>query len=131
MQLHSPFCITARLLPGVQVGNDYISIEYAGDTASGRTRYRCYLDIGDKEYESDDLKSGCQGGGLQEGMASLCCFLEACGESYGYKMRNPHSEPENLGLFPEWVAEWAYQHSDELSMIEMEIEESETELIEE
>jgi hypothetical protein len=49
--------------------------------------------------------------------------LDACGESYGYGLRTGQSG-ENADLFPEQVAEWAYQNSDELSMLACELEEN-------
>lgn len=82
------------------------------------------------EHTGQDLKSGIGGGSLQQGMVSLLSFLAACGESYGYKLRTGR-DGENYDLFPPAIAEWAYQNSDELSTLEIDIEESEVELIEE
>jgi hypothetical protein len=131
MLIHEPCMITSRLLPGIKVGGGFISIEYskrAGD--EGRTRYQYHIDLPNgEEHTGDDLQSGCQGGSLQEGLASLLSFLSACGESYGYSLRTGR-EGENTDLFPANVAEWAYQNSDELSSLSCDFEET-PDLIEE
>jgi hypothetical protein len=129
MKINSPCCITSRLLPGITIAGSEISIEYAGSTSDGRTRYRWFIDIG-KEFTGNDLKSGCQGGGLQSGLESLLSFMEACGEAHRYAQRTGRPG-ENADLFPVPVAEWCYQHSNELGMARLEIEESETPAIEE
>ena len=116
MQLHSPFIITARLLPGVQVGDGFLSIEYGGHDPDGRTVYRYHIDIPGHEYTGSDLRSGCQGGDLQSGMESLLTFMSACGESYAFTLRTG-KQGENTDLFPPAIAEWCYRHSDELSML--------------
>lgn len=120
MTLHSPFIITARLLPGVRVGNGFLSIEYAGQTDDGRTRYRYSIDYGDKEHTAQDLKSGIGGGSLQEGMGSLLSFLGAAIESYCHD----GMKGENSDLFPESVLRWASEFSDDISMLQIEIEET-------
>lgn len=75
MILHTPFQITARLLPGVKVGTGWISIEFAGPTDDGRTRYQYHIDTPKFEHSASDLKSGVGGGSLQDGMVSLLLFL--------------------------------------------------------
>lgn len=63
---------------------------------------------------------------------SLLSFLGASAESYRYKMDWDKLTPDsNASLFPRPVVEWAYQNSDEISILLCEIEESETPLIEE
>lgn len=127
MKLHAPFIITPRLMAGLHVGDAFISMGTGQRNAEGRTQYGCFIDLPDgTEHEVTDLRSGCQGGSLQSGFASLLSFLTACAESYSYAMRRnkPLSETENGDLFPPAVAEWAYQFSDELSMLGMEIKET-------
>lgn len=125
MTLKSPFIITPRLLPGVHIGKAFISIEYDGGTSDGRIRYRYHIDLPDgSEHTGNDLKSGVGSGNLQSGMESLLSFLAACGESYGFSKRTGR-EGENTDLFPPAVAEWAYQNSDELATLEIEIQETE------
>jgi hypothetical protein len=121
MILQSPMIITSRLKPGIKVGDSTISIMDYGRNFEGRTEYKYWIDTPDFEYDNDDMKSGCQGGSVKEGLESLLSFLGACGESYAYEMRTG-IEGDNLDLFPQHVAEWCYQNSDELSMVAYELE---------
>lgn len=90
---------------------------YAEDN---RDRYQYHIDADGRSHSGCDLKSGCGGGTLQEGLESLLSFLSAAAESYRYK----GMEGENSDLFPEWVDEWAAQHSDEIGMMRLELEEN-------
>lgn len=137
IKIESPCIITSRLLPGVAIGKSTISIAYSDELGDdGRTRYRYYLDLqtdGERiEYTADDIQSGCQGGSLQEGLASLLSFMAACGESYGYAMRQGIElvDSENGELFPADVAEWCYLNSDELTMAAIELEETADAIVE-
>lgn len=133
MKLNSPFIITPRLMAGLQIGKAFISMGPGHRNSEGRTVYKCFIDLPDgTEHEITDLRSGCQGGNLQEGFASLLSFLGAAAESYRYRQCDwvNIGEDDNASLFPRPVVEWAYQNSDEISMLECEIEESELELIE-
>jgi hypothetical protein len=107
-----------------RVGGAFISIEYAHHTSDSRQAYRYHIDLpGGKEYSSSDLASGVGGGSLQSGLESLLSFLSACGEGRSYSTRTG-SESENADLFPEYVAEFTEQYSDELSMLAIELEEN-------
>jgi len=137
MKLYNPIMITARLLPGIQIGNGTISIEYskrAGD--EGRTRYQYHIDIFTGmaqepiEYSNDDIQSGCQGGNLLEGLSSLLSFLGAAAESYDYEQRTGY-ESDNADLFPSEIVLWANENFNELSMLSCESDESKSVLIEE
>ena len=128
MNLKHPFIITARLLPGLKIGTAFISIETTGTTSEGRTRYRYHIDAEGFEYSNEDLKSGCGGGSVEEGMTSLLSFLDAAAESAGHYMRTG-SKGDNFDLFPDQVTQWAYNHSDEIAMLQCEIEESDVDLI--
>jgi len=132
--MFEPFIITPRLLCGLRVGNGFISIDFSRRPGrDGRTRYQYHIDVGTQSHSADDLQSGCNGGSLQQGMASLLAFLGAAAESYHYAMSNPGKrdpffETES-DMFPSWVNEWAYQHDDEISMLRYQLEESEKDLI--
>jgi len=130
MTLHPPFEISSRLMPAVRVGDAFISLELGPRNHEGRTQYHAWIDLPDgSEHEITDLRSGCQGGSIVDGMASLLCFLSAAGESRNY--RKEENEPgENEDLFVPAVVDWASEHTDDFSCLEMEIEESETPLIE-
>jgi hypothetical protein len=130
MKLHQPFEISARLMPAVKVGGATISLEVSGRVSKdGRDIYSAFIDLpGGEEHEVADLRSGCQGGSVQEGMRALLSFLSAAAESYQYQQRTGR-EGENSDLFPVAVLDWASSCSDELSMLACEIEEND-ELIE-
>lgn len=126
MKINHPCIITPRLLPGVQINDAFISIEYAGITSDNRDKYKIYLDTPTLEYEADDLASGVGGGTLQEGLESALGFMHACGESYAWQERHgKDDEDSNAKLFPKDVAAWCAANSDELSMLECELEETE------
>lgn len=130
MKLHSPFLISSRLLPALQIGGAWIQLEYS-HTVLNRDHYRHTIDLPSGESFSDSDLSG--HGGLQEMFCSLLSFLDAAAESYRYHMDYDKAveADSNATLFPREVVEWAYQNSDEISMTRLEIEESETALIEE
>lgn len=123
MKLHPPFIITSRLMPGLRVGDATISLDCGPRNGDGRTIYRAFIDTPAFEYEVIGLKSGCQGGTVQEGFASLLPFLGAAAEAYRYEMATGRKS-ENLDLFPPEVTEWAYQNSSEIEMACLEIEET-------
>jgi hypothetical protein len=121
MELKNPIIITPRLLPGVQIGNAFIAIEYGKPTprtsGTGRQVYKVTIDgVGKRTYIDETLRSGCQGGSLQEGLSSFLHFLSACAESKG--------KGENTNLFPKRIREWAEHFSDEISMLMIEVEET-------
>jgi len=126
MILKPPVLITSRLLPGLHIGDGWVSIKFdhekPGDES--RLRYRWYIDIPAGDFEGNDLQSGNSRYGtdeeaLQAGLESLLSFLGSAAESYRYK----GMEGENADLFPEAVVEWAAQNSDEISMLGLELEE--------
>jgi len=126
MRIHPPCIITPRLLPGVSVGNGYISIEYSDRAPSGygrAERFRYYIDIdGADEHTADDLQTGAYGGGLQEGLSTLLSFLCAAAEAHDYTAHTGRAS-DNDDLFPAYIAEWALEHSDEIAMLQVELEE--------
>lgn len=124
MILHPPFEITARLMPGLKIGeSSYVSIEYGDWTIDGRMRYNIWIDMDEKEFLIDDVCSGVGGGTLQEGMESLLAFLSAAAEAYMCKMKHGRAT-ENIDLFVPEVVEWAYQNSDEIGMLCVELKET-------
>lgn len=128
MELHAPFSISARLLPSLRIGNGTISMEYAGTDPDGRTIYRYYIDVDGKGAIGRSFKSGCGGGNLQSGFSSLLAFLGAYAEALEYQDRTG-KKTESGNLFPRRFAEWAQVNSDEISTLQMQIEESESPLI--
>jgi hypothetical protein len=111
-------------MPGVQIGKAFISLDNGGGISSdNRTIYRAYIDLPDgTAHEITDLRSGCGGGGIQEGLESLLSFLGAAAESYQYRMRTGRTG-ENEDLFPPAVVEWAAENADEIGMLQCDLEE--------
>jgi len=130
--INAPCIITPRLLPGLQIGEAFVSIEYSRrqGSESHRVRYRYHIDLPDnQEYTADDLQSGCNHS-LQNGLGTLLSFLEAAGEAYRHEMGHGKGSSDNGDMFPEYVMEWCYQNSDELTMLAMELEEGEDIIVE-
>ncbi len=125
MKLHAPFEISARLMPAVRIAGATLSLNLSGrQTSDGRDVYVCWIDLPDgSEHEITDLRSGCQGGSVQEGMGALLSFLSAAAESRQYRERTGR-KGENEDLFPAPVVDWAADNSDEISLIASEIEET-------
>jgi hypothetical protein len=110
MIIHSPCVITARLLPGIKIGDSFLSIAYGEMTFDGRQGYIVYIDSPGWNYSFSDMNSGVGGGTLQNGLISALSFLSYAGES--------------KEMFPSHVCEWAYLWQDELSTLHLEMEES-------
>jgi hypothetical protein len=113
LELTHPMTITPRLMAGLKVGKAFISIEYAGVSPDRRWIYRYHIDRGSREFTGEDLKSGVGGGSIQQGLTSLLSFLTAAAEG-----------GENADLFPPEIVEWAAENRDELSCLEIELEEN-------
>lgn len=88
-----------------------------------RRRYGYTVESSDSgaTHEGDDLWSGV-GAPIDtaKAMRTLVSFLSTAGDAHQYAMVHPDSEPENLDLFPAWVAEAAYLNADELAMLLLE-----------
>lgn len=127
MKLSSPFSISSRLSPAIQISK--------GFTLSFDCEKRKFvLDLPDHyEYWLDDFRfpEGRIAGDtnedvLQKGFSAVLSFMSACAESRRYATRNGKSamEGENSGLFPDNVGELCEQFSDEIGMLAFEIEET-------
>lgn len=126
MQLQSPFVIGPRLLPSLVIDDGTLSLEYVRTDRDGRDVYRWYVDIPAGEFSAADIRSGCQGGSVQEMFRSLLSFLSAAGESLRYceGQRREPDDDDNASMFPRPVTEWARYNSDELGMLAIEIDET-------
>lgn len=115
MELHPPLAISARLLPAIQVGQAWISL----DTGS-----RFWIDLPDgSEHLVDDIRPGAGGfGSVKAAFECLLSFLGACAESRAYATRTGRAG-ENAGLFSEEVGAWAERESDEIAMLQCELQE--------
>lgn len=107
----------------VLVGGAQVSVMRGQVDDEGRTTY-CY------RIRSTAINdTGCDlhtGVGMDHGpvamLGSLLSFLGAAAESYAYSMRNNGEPGDNAALFPEAVNAWAYMWGDELTMLQLEIE---------
>ena len=122
MILHSPLIITSRLMPGLKIGDGFISLGYSARSRDNRMVYQVWIDLPDSEHEVTDLRSGCGGGGIQDGLANLLGFLGAAAESRQYRERTGR-EGENESLFPPAVVDWASENSDDISAFAFDLEE--------
>ena len=124
-ELRDPLLITSRLLVGFKAGDATVSLDTIGQDRDGRVAYRWFVDFEDgREFSGDDLKSGCQGGNLADGLRSFCSFLSAFADANEYMGRNPGRESDFGDLFPADLAEWAMENSDDIYCIGCEVEES-------
>lgn len=124
MKLNSPFAISPRLAPAVQIGAAWLSF------VDGHF----VLDLPDgSEYVATDFRfpAGRIAGDsdmdvLQEGFAAMLSFLSACAESraYGLRQYGDAMKGENSDLFPANVGEWAESMSDEIDLLAYELEEN-------
>jgi hypothetical protein len=118
MTILPPLCITSRLCAGARFGDSEISIEFAGETKSGRIRYRYWIDAPGFEYSACDITSGVGGGSLQDGLKALLDFLSAAMESREYR-ESTGRKCENEDLFPPEVVDWACQNSGEIEFLQL------------
>jgi len=114
------------------IGGATLSLGYGKVDRNGRDVYEVYIDLPDgTEHEITDLRSGCQGGGIQEGFSALLSFLSASAESRRYREGQGKTElGENEDLFSPAIVDWASENSDELSMLACEIEETKDLIVE-
>lgn len=120
MILHDPFIITARLLPGLRIGDGYLS-------ADGQV---FILDTPGFEYEILGFRPGLGDRDMQSWFSSILIFMGAAAESRQYRERTGGEidEDSNEGLFPPHVVDWIV---DNLSDIEsFDLEEGPQDLIE-
>ncbi len=127
MILKSPFEIGPRLTPSLRItdGTQTAWISY--------DKGKFIMDLPDgTKHLIRNYRSGLSASNhLQLKFADILCFLSACAESRKYaesKGKNAMSG-ENSNLFPDNVGRWAQHLSDEISMLQYEIEESKENLI--
>lgn len=102
MRLHEPFKISARLLPALQIGDAWLSLEsiQVGAAREGRDYAEFVLDFSDgRDYEDRTLRSGVQGfSSVVSAFEGFLTYLSHAAET--------RENPEDLS-FPLYVIEWA------------------------
>jgi len=112
IEIHAPMIITPRLLPGVRIEDGFISVEPTERTGEyGKPIWNWYVDIPAGESFGSDLAGW---GDHKAMMGTLLSFLGAAAEAY--------PDGENSDLFTTLIVEWAYQNSDEIAILRMELE---------
>lgn len=126
MTLHPPLCITPSLLPGVRIGDAHETAWVQIDQPmAGESDLVIVVTLPDgTEVRADRFNPRSS---TMEGVIECALsFLGASGESYSGRMRRNHPEIDpnsNEGLFPSPVPEWAYRFSEEISMLQFELQE--------
>ena len=125
MKLLAPFSIGSRLAPCVAIARGF-SLSFVGgqfvfDLPDGNE----YI-VSDFSFPQGRIYGDTAESILQQGFASMLCFLSACAESRAYATRRGKavSEGENSDLFPDNVGQLAEQYSDEIGLLACEIEET-------
>lgn len=131
MKLSNPFYISSRLQSAVKIGNTEVSLGFSSRPGDdGRDRYE--YSIEGLIDAADDMQSGCQGGSILAGWQSLLSFLSHGAEQYRYHGMGDREQYEAAD--PSWpieVAEWAYQHENEIEGLSLDLEEDGESLIDE
>lgn len=117
---------TTRVVGTLRLSAWHLS-DVADETGGFRRQYGYLVEFTDSGavHEGDDLRSGVGAPvDAEAAVRTLASFLSAAGESYRYVLEHPDSEPENLDLFPLWVAEAAFLNADELATFDLDDEEA-------
>lgn len=135
MKLQSPFLITARLAPGLNINGTFLSFDkgrFVFDFPNGKIHDSYSVEAREHSVESFRFPAGRVAGEtnemrLQKGFAAVLGFLGACVESRRYALSRygDASKGENSDLFPEWVALWAEENEGEISMLSYDLHEGE------
>jgi hypothetical protein len=118
MILKQPFSISPSLLPSLMIGNGWLEVD-------APLNFRVLLPNG-SEYEIEDFRPGAAWN-LQDCFSAVLSFLSVWHEAMQYG-----KDSENYDLFDtenEALVEWVDQNSDEITMLSIEIEETDEDLI--
>lgn len=111
-------------IDGVRFGVTYAGMRWSPDDNGYRAAYHWQVDLPGNVVGATDLSGPTSGHpSPREMLSTLCSFLGAAAEAYGYDMRNGPDSSENGDLFPPEVTEWAYQHEDDITMLALELDE--------
>lgn len=127
MKLNPPLCITPSLLPGVRIADrhetSWVQIDSPKAGESGLVIVVTMPDGQDVRSDRFNPRESTMEGKMEAAIS----FLSASGESYRYRMHKGETEIDpdsNEGLFPAPVPEWAYRFSDEILLLQMDLQEA-------
>lgn len=126
MLLKPPFGISARLLPGLEIGGALVQLEHLSHIGH-RHGWKWFIDLDGKEYSGSDLSGSV---GTQGAFGDLLSFLGAFAETRKY-IAAGRGESECGDLFPIELADWAIANADEIDSLRWELEEGSDTFIEE
>lgn len=107
MILEWPLIISSRLLPAVKIGEDFLSIDFDGNSNS----WSFYIDTQDGEFSGDGLRG--RFSDIREVFECLLGFMEACAESVRYS-RHTGERGENCDLFSPEIAIWIEENQTQI-----------------
>lgn len=122
MKLHPPFIITARLLPGLRLGDAWLGLTGIEPSDENRDCATFALDFADgSTYTDSSMRSGCGGfKGPVSAFNTFLSFLLAAVESLEYEQRTGRAG-DNADLFPRHVVEWALDNKSDIESAQMDI----------
>ncbi len=125
MQLSYPLKISARLLPAVQIGPAWVSLEYLGERC-----FHWYIDVLKDgkaiEFAGEDFRLPMSAGSgdlsdfYRKAMASFLSFLQAFAEAVEYETRSGRKS-DNSQLFPAGLRDWAVEFQDDIMLAQLEL----------
>lgn len=120
MKLNEPFAISPRLLPGLRLGDAWLSLIDTKPSHDDRDATYFVLDFADgSTYDDCSMRSGCGGfKGQVEVFKGLLSFLLAAVESLEYEQRTGRPG-ENTALFPRYIVEWALDNKSDIESAQM------------
>lgn len=114
MIINKPFYISSRLLPAITINDAEISL----DRTAKQTVVWFDLDGESRMIDDFNFKRA----NTQECFRTILTFMSACADAIAYILRTG-SKSENADLFEPFIAEWCNNNSDEIQMMECDIEE--------
>lgn len=115
-----------RNYAAVIVGDGQVSVMRGAVNSEARTTYSWLVRNNQGQHAGSDLHTGV---GMDKGpvamLGTMLSLLGAAAESYAWSMRNNGEPGENSALFPAAVNAWAYMWGDEITMLQLEIEQPE------
>ena len=112
MKLSPPFCISARLLPTLQIGDSWLSCDPS-------TRL-FYLDTPDGKNVITDFHPAASSG-LQEWFKAILSFMDAAADAQ--RSLDQGRFTDNGDLFEPLVMRWCQENADEIGQLRFELEE--------